>query len=184
MKNTISIIFAIFFEMIYKLLHYITIFRTLLLRLVIKSLGKNVVIEKNCKFAHPYNIEIGDNVYINFGLKILNTKEAGIKIGNNVIIGPNAIFLFNKIDYSDLSRLIKDCKVEYESIVVKDDVWIGANAMVLPGVTIGKRSIIGAGSVVTKDIPDYSVAVGVPAKIIKRYNLKTKKWDKLTKKNV
>ena len=167
------------FETIYRLLHYVAILRSFMIKQFFKSTGKNVVIERNCKFAHPYNIEIGNDVYINFGVKILNTKEVGIKIGNDVIIGPNTMFLFNKIDYSDLSKPMKNCKVYYESIEIKDDVWIGANAIVLPGVTIGKRCIIGAGSVVTKDIPYYSVVAGVPAKVIKQYDIKNKKWKKV-----
>ena len=170
---------SLLIEALYKLAYYYYALRTKLFSFFFKSTGKNVVIERNCKFAHPYNIEIGNDVYINFGVKILNTKEVGIKIGNDVIIGPNTMFLFNKIDYSDLSKLIKDCKVYNEPIEIKDDVWIGANAIVLPGVTIGKRCIIGAGSVVTKDFPDYSVVAGVPGKVIKQYDIKSKKWEKI-----
>jgi len=64
-------------------------------------------------------------------------------------------------------------------IVIEDEAWIGANVVVLAGVTIGKHCIIAAGSVVTKDVPPYSVAVGNPARVLKKYNPETKNWEKV-----
>ena len=69
-------------------------------------------------------------------------------------------------------------KVNCKAILISDDVWIGANAVITAGVTLGKHCIIGAGSVVTKDIPAYSIAVGNPAKVVKKYNFQMDIWEK------
>ncbi|HEY0895880.1 MAG TPA: DapH/DapD/GlmU-related protein, partial [Sphingobacteriaceae bacterium] len=71
-------------------------------------------------------------------------------------------------------------KVQVRPVVISDNVWVGANAVITPGVTIGKHVVIGAGSVVTHDIPDYSVAVGIPARVVKKYNFDLKSWEKST----
>jgi len=72
-------------------------------------------------------------------------------------------------------------KVTTAPIVIEDEVWLGANVVVVAGVTIGKHSVVAAGAVVTKSIPPYSVAVGNPARVIKQYNFETKKWERVKK---
>jgi len=69
-------------------------------------------------------------------------------------------------------------KVTTKPIVIEDEAWIGANAVITAGVTVGKHSVVAAGAVVTKDIPPYSIAVGNPARVIKRYNFETGIWEK------
>ena len=71
-----------------------------------------------------------------------------------------------------------DQPLNSKAINIGDGCWLGEKVCVLPGVTIGKKCIIGAGSIVTKSIPDFSIAVGNPAKVIKKYNFETHKWDK------
>ena len=73
----------------------------------------------------------------------------------------------------------QDRKLSAKPVIIHDDVWIGEMVSILPGVEIGKGSIIGANSVVTKYIPDYSIAAGNPAKVIKQYNFNTKRWEKI-----
>ena len=87
--------------------------------------------------------------------------EGGITIGDNVLVGAHAKLISNNHDpYERAVLLVKP-------VVIKEGAWIGAGATVLPGITVGKYAIVGADSVVTKDIPDYAIAVGAPAKVIK-----------------
>jgi acetyltransferase-like isoleucine patch superfamily enzyme len=92
----------------------------------------------------------------------------GLTIGNNVIIGPNVCISTSNHNFSDPKRLIKNQGSTPDAVVIGDDCWIGANSVIVAGVHIGTGSIIGAGSIVTHDVPAYSVAVGNPAHIIKR----------------
>jgi len=112
---------------------------------------------------HGSLIEIGDNSVIN-RFTYLDGRFP-LKIGNNVNISHYTIIqtLTHDPDASDF------CGVP-GNVVIEDHVWIGTRAMIMPGVTIGEGAVIGAGSVVTKDIPPYSIAVGVPAKVIKKRN--------------
>ncbi len=128
------------------------------------------------KFAiiRPSNIYGGD---IGEGLKIGNNSNIGaysyigcsgyIEIGNNVMISPRvSIYAENhRFDHPDI--LLKEQGVQKEFVKIEDDCWIAANVIILAGVTIGQGCVIAAGSVVTKDIPPYSIAAGVPAKVIK-----------------
>ncbi len=89
-----------------------------------------------------------------------------IIIGNNVLIGPYAIFNSGSHLYSSKSRLIDEQGHKYGPITVEDDVWVGAHACILPGVTLAKGSVVAAGAVVTKSVTPYTVVAGVPAKVI------------------
>ena len=113
----------------------------------------------------PWNLSIGKNSGINRGTWI--SAMGGVEIGNHVLIGPYVIIHSANHKFDRLDIPIQEQGWDKLGTTIDDDVWIGANAIVLPGVTIGKGSVIGAGIVVTKDIPPYSVAVGVPAKVIK-----------------
>ncbi len=114
------------------------------------------------------NISLGDNVVIRPSSMLFADEFAEIIIEDNVMMGAGVHFYVNnhKFDRTDIP-LIKQGYYPSEGIVVKEGAWIGANSILLPGVTIGKNSVVGAGSVVTKSIPDYCVAVGSPAKVIK-----------------
>jgi len=81
--------------------------------------------------------------------------------------------------YEDINKPIHDQKVTTRPIIIEDDSWIAANSVIVAGVTIGKHSVVAAGSVVTRDVPPYSIAAGNPAKIIKQYNPTTGKWEKV-----
>ena len=107
------------------------------------------------------NIHFGQNVFINSGCRFQD--QGGIWIGDNVLIGHNAVLatLNHNPDPAQRGNLIPS------RIVIGNDVWLGANVTVLPGVTIGDGAIIAAGAVVTKDVPANTVAGGVPAKVIK-----------------
>ena len=109
------------------------------------------------------NIEIGKSTYI--GPYGCLAGPGSIKIGNNCLIASHTGIYANNHIFADATRKINDQGVRYEGIVIEDDCWLGDGVKVLDGVTIGRGSVIGAGAVVTKDIPPFSVAVGVPAKV-------------------
>ena len=132
----------------------------------IKSiLGKtkdNFLIEQPFVCDYGYNIEIGENFYANHNLVILDANK--VKFGDNVFIAPNCGF------YTAGHPINADMRkegLEYaKPIEIGNDVWIGGNVAVLPGVKIGNNVVIGAGSIVNKDIPSNSVAVGNPCRVI------------------
>lgn len=136
--------------------------RRILVKGFINKAGKNINVDK-CANISP-NIEIGDNSGIGMHSKVTSYT----KIGKNVMMGPNvSIYTQNhRFDRIDIP-MIEQGNQEYKPVVIEDDVWIAANAIILPGVTIKKGAIIGAGSVVTKDVMEYNVVAGVPAKVIK-----------------
>lgn len=111
-------------------------------------------------------IEINDNVYI--GPYACVAGPGHIHIGKNCLIASHTGIFANNHIFDDASRVIAGQGVTAKGIVIEDDCWLGDGVKVLDGVTIGQGSVIGAGSVVTKSIPPFSVAVGVPAKVIKK----------------
>ncbi|MCQ2608493.1 MAG: sugar O-acetyltransferase [Bacteroidales bacterium] len=113
---------------------------------------------------HGHGIIFGENVFINYNCTFLDGGK--ITLGNNVKIGPCVQIYTPQHPFDHIERR-KPIETSFP-VTIEDDVWIGGNATILPGVTIGARSIIGAGSVVTKDIPSDCIAAGNPCKIIKR----------------
>ena len=133
------------------------------------KIGKGSNIHPTVIFRQPERISIGNNCSINHN----NVFQAGkrlstITLGDNVLTAANVMFIAYSHNFEDINTPImyQDC---YDaSIVVEDDVWIGHGVTILPGVKIGKGCVIGAGSVVNKDIPENSIAVGAPAKVVKK----------------
>ena len=117
---------------------------------------------------------IGDRTKI--GLS--NTVIGPVTIGNDIRLAQNITLSGLNHNYQDVSRPIHVQGVSTSPIKIEDATWIGANVVVLAGVTIGKHCVVAAGSVVTKDIPAYSVAVGNPARVLKKYNIETSTWEK------
>ncbi|KAI5210460.1 hypothetical protein E4T39_00267 [Aureobasidium subglaciale] len=135
-----------------------------LLKKFFGSLGKNSFIEPPLNVDYGCNILIGDDFYSNFGLTILDCCL--VEIGDRVLFGPGVNILSATHQTDVQSR--RD-GVEFAlPVVIGSDCWIGGNVSILPGVTIGEGCTIGAGSVVTKSIPAFSVAVGSPARVIKK----------------
>ena len=142
--------------------------------------GKRIYIEPPFRCDYGKHIEIGENFYANSGCIILDVAK--VKIGDNVQFGPNVAIITAG---HPVHHEIRNTGYEYGiSITVGNNVWIGANAVVLPGVHIGDNTVIGAGSVVTKDIPSGVVAAGNPCKPIKditdddkRFYYKDRRFD-------
>ncbi|OJJ75770.1 hypothetical protein ASPBRDRAFT_381142 [Aspergillus brasiliensis CBS 101740] len=134
-----------------------------LLRRVVGKVGEGTFVEPPFMPDYGCNIIIGSNCFINWNLTVLDTSL--VVIGDRVQIGTNVSILSAGHGTSVLSR---QKFVEFgHPIFIEDDCWIGGNVVILPGVRIGKGSTIGAGSIVTKDIPPYSVAVGSPCRVKK-----------------
>ena len=140
------------------------------------ELGEKSVIESFSTINNMVGaITIGSRSRIGLG----NTIIGPVKIGNNVNLAQNIIISGLNHNYSDPDKTIISQGVNTSEVIIEGDVWIGANSVILAGITIGKHSVIGAGSVVIRDVPPYSIVVGNPGKIIKQYNFSSQEWTKL-----
>ncbi|MCM1293706.1 MAG: sugar O-acetyltransferase [Bacteroides sp.] len=130
------------------------------------KIGEGWQINQPLHVDYGCNMSIGRNFFANFNLTVLD--EALVMIGDNVFFGPN-VSIYTACH--PLSAAERNELTEWaEPVTIGDDVWIGGSATICPGVNIGNRAVIGAGSVVTRDIPDDSLAVGNPAHVIRRLN--------------
>lgn len=128
------------------------------------TLGRNVKIDEFVRVDKPNRLQIGDETFIGRGTFI--HAGGGVQIGANVLIGPYVKIWSADHCFADRSKPINEQGHEFAPIVIDDDVWLGVDCIILKGVTIGRGAVVGAGSVVTKDIPPYAVVVGVPAQVI------------------
>ncbi len=136
-------------------------------------LGSNSTIEDFSTINNGVgDVIIGHHTLIGMG----NTIIGPITIGNNVILAQNIVASALNHEYRNINLPIHEQKILTAPIIIEDDCWIAANAVITSGVTIGKHSVIAAGAVVTKNIPPYSVAVGNPAKVIKQYSFEMNDW--------
>jgi len=144
------------------------------------NLGSNSTIEDFATINNGLgNVIIGDRVRV--GLS--NTVIGPVKIKNDVIIAQNVVMSGLNHGYEDINLPPHKQVCNTSEIIIEDEVWIGANCVILPGVTIGKHSVVAAGSIVTKSVPPYSVVAGNPAKVIKQYNPGTSSWEKAISAN-
>ncbi len=141
-------------------------------------LGCNSTIEDFCTI----NNGVGDVIIGNFTrIGISNVLIGPISIGNEVILAQNVVLSGLNHCYDDISLPPRRQPTKRRKITIEDEVWIGANSVITTGVTIGKHSVVAAGSVVTKDVPAYSVVAGNPAKLIKQYNPQNGLWERVPK---
>lgn len=140
-------------------------------------LGELSTIESYCVINNGSgDVIIGDRVRVGIGSVIIGpvTMGHGSGLGQNVFVAG-----FNH-SYTDGTKNSSDQALDIRATTIEDEAHVGSNSVLLAGVTIGKRCQIGAGSVVTKNIPPYSIAVGNPARVIKQYNKQTGKWVSVT----
>ena len=129
------------------------------------SLGRHSVVESFCCINNAVgDVIIGD--YTRIGIH--NTIIGPVTIGSHVNLAQGITVTALNHNFNDTGRRIDEQGVSTQAVTIGDDVWVGANAVVLPGVTIGRHCIVAAGAVVTKDVPDGCVVAGIPAKIIKK----------------
>ena len=129
------------------------------------SLGDYSVVESfACINNAVGDVQIGD--YTRIGLH--NTIIGPVKIGNHVNLAQSITVTALNHNFDDTNKRIDEQGVSTNAVTIEDDVWIGANAVILPGVTIGNHCVVAAGAVVTKDVPPHSLVAGVPAKVIKQ----------------
>nr|WP_270330518.1 sugar O-acetyltransferase [Lapidilactobacillus dextrinicus] len=141
--------------------------------------GQNLYVNPPINVDYGCHITVGDNFYANMDCIFLDVNR--VTIGNNVMVGPRVGF------YTAGHPIVADIRIEDlefgSPIVVEDNVWIGGSTVILPGVTIGKNAIVGAGAVVTKDVPANSIVGGNPAKVIRMINDQDRqKWEQAKQK--
>ena len=146
------------------------------------SIGKKVHINEGSWIMALKNskkdpvINIGDGSYIGRFVHIVSINK--IEICDNVAMADKVYITDNAHNYEDINTLMKEQEIlDFGPVVIGENTWLGENACIM-GASIGKHCVIGVNAVVTSDIPDYSIAIGSPARVIKQYNFNTKKWEK------
>lgn len=154
--------------------------RNVVFKIALEGFGSNeTTVDYKTYIRYPSKVSIGSGTTINRGCRFYAShfhKDVRIRIGNHVAVAPEVSFFAAGHDYTELS--LPDIAA---SITVGDHAWIGARSIVLQGVTIGEGAVIAAGSVVTKDIPPYTVAAGVPARVIKKRDLNVQTKEEMVK---
>jgi maltose O-acetyltransferase len=145
----------------YPLGYFGRFFRSLCAKHFIKSIGHNVNIEQGAIFSTL--LSLSDNACVGINARL----DGDVRIGKHSMMGPDCM-IFTQNHVFDKENLIYiPGYTPSRPVIIEDNVWIGARVIILPGVTIGKGSTVGAGAVVSKSIPPYSVAVGNPARVVK-----------------
>lgn len=131
---------------------------------VLRHCGRNLVVRRDVLLRHTRNISIGDDVFINHGVDM--TAWGEIQIGDDVLIGPGAVLHSGDHEMRDPDVPVRLQGIRPGRIVVEDDVWIGAHAVILRDVRLGRGCVVAAGAVVAHDVPAYAIVGGVPARVI------------------
>lgn len=137
--------------------------RNALIHSLFETTSENVWIAAPFQCDYGVNIKLGERVLFNFNCVVLDCAE--VHIGDNVLVGPGVHIYTGFHPMNPVKRVAGECLAR--SVVIGPDVWIGGGAIICPGVNIGSRSVIGAGSVVTRDIPEGVVAAGNPCRVIR-----------------
>jgi len=171
---------------------YLRLFQFLYVRrgkgsVIYRSVRRDIVPFRKCEIGSYTVIEsfsllnnavgdllIGSNSRIGMG----NTVIGPVHIGDYVHIGQHVLISGLNHCYEDVNLSISEQGVEVERVSIANNVWIGANVVILPGISIGEHSVVGAGAVVTKNVPPFTVVVGNPAKIVKKWDVAQHKWVK------
>ena len=150
--------------------------------------GDNVTIGRNARInCFPlWNLEKNNQPYISIGSNSIIQSNISLLAGGEIYIGKNVLIASHVLIASENHSIDPECNIEYmnqpllcANVKIEDGCWIGEKVCILPGVTIGEKSVIGAGSVVTKSIPAYCIAAGNPARIIKKFDFQSHKWIKV-----
>lgn len=138
--------------------------RRIFFKAMFRRLGRGGLVDYKTYFRYPSKMSIGNHSYINHGCCLYGSSLEGVEIviGDDVALGPHVKIFTATHDYSTY-----DLKDVAATVRVEDNAWVGGGSIILPGVTIGRGAVIGAGSVVTRDVPPFSVAVGNPARVVR-----------------
>jgi maltose O-acetyltransferase len=141
--------------------------RALICKQFFHSVGRNVNVEHGAYFGSGLLVEIGDNSGIGVNCRV----PGDIRIGKDVMMGPDVLIIGRNHNFEDLTipMRLQGYKAT-PPVVIEDDVWLGARVIVLPGIKIGRGAIIGAGAIVSKDVPPFGICVGDPGRIVKFRN--------------
>lgn len=156
------------------------------------KIGKGFTTGFGCRLEAIPSNHISKKIYLEIGENVQINDHVHIAAGEKVSIGNN-VLLASKIFISDINHgtykgtkhdshpdsIPSGRELSTNPVFIKDNVWVGESVIILPGVTVGKGVVIGANSVVTKDIPDYVIAIGTPATPIKRFNFEKCEWEKI-----
>jgi maltose O-acetyltransferase len=129
--------------------------------------GVGLSISDGVRINNPRMVTVGDHCYLGAGVQFYPWNER-IIIGNNVLIAAGVRMITRKHGFADVDLPMSAQGYTNAPIVIEDDVWIGFQAIILPGVTVGRGSIVGAGAVVTRDVEPYTIVGGVPARLIRK----------------
>ncbi|MFC2079304.1 sugar O-acetyltransferase [Candidatus Bipolaricaulota bacterium] len=134
-----------------------------MLHQLLGTIGRDSIIESPFYCIYGKNIQIGEHVYVNIGCTVVD--NGGVRMGNHVMIGPS-VQIYTAAHLLQAQPRNEGLEVA-KSITIEDSVWIGGGAILLPGVSIGRNSVVGAGAVVTRDVPADTVVAGNPARVIR-----------------
>jgi maltose O-acetyltransferase len=138
--------------------------RRKLVKRIFKQCGEGVIIKQNAYFGTGHNLIVGDRSQIGANSRI----DQDVVFGNDVVMGPDVVIMSNAHEFEDPTIPInRQGGKEVRTVFIGNDVWLGTRVIVMPGVHIGDGAVIGANSVVTKDIPPFAIAVGMPAKVVR-----------------
>lgn len=140
--------------------------RTWACRRLFESCGPGVDVHRRAAFGLGKRIKVG--AHANLGVNVYINGRGGVTIGENVLMGPDVIIYTGTHTLGDSETPVQRQQMRYAPVTIGDDVWLGARVVVLPGVTIGRGCVVGANSVVTRRLPPYAVAFGVPAQVLRK----------------
>lgn len=128
--------------------------------------GPRVYIPRNVSFRFPKNIELGSDIALGPGDYLWASENARISVGTRALFGPNVTIITANHGFDAREEFVQLQPQHERDVRVGDDVWIGANAVILPGVTIGNGAVIAAGAVVNRDVEPFAIVGGVPARVL------------------